>query len=111
MRREETKQVDSGKLIVDRLTSYIAHMAPHHKEREGGKLLVDCHREIHQLGQVASNNADWFDSLVNELSEILGCEKTPSAVIEAVEKLVNDEQAFPITQSEIRQVCGMEDAR
>lgn len=32
--------------LVTRLSSYIARMAPHQKEREGGKLLIEALEEL-----------------------------------------------------------------
>jgi hypothetical protein len=39
--------------------------------------------ELHDANQAARDNADWFDSLVNELAAILGCEAKASKIIEA----------------------------
>jgi len=44
-------------------------------------------RELHTADQAASDNADWFNALVNDLAEILGCEKKPTAIIAACKQL------------------------
>jgi hypothetical protein len=35
--------------LIKRLASYISFMAPHHKEREGGRLLIDAYQELEKL--------------------------------------------------------------
>jgi hypothetical protein len=40
--------------------------------------------KLHQAEQAASDNADWFNLLVSDLSKLLSCEAKASAVIEAV---------------------------
>lgn len=38
--------------LITRLSSYIARMAPHQKEREGGQLIIEAFRELRMLEQV-----------------------------------------------------------
>ena len=35
--------------LVDRLAVAVAHMAPHQRERQQGRLLIDCHRMLRSL--------------------------------------------------------------
>ena len=39
--------------------------------------------ELHAANQVASDNADWFDALVCDVSAILKCEAKPTTIIES----------------------------
>lgn len=39
--------------------------------------------ELHAANQAASDNADWFDALVRDVSAIMKCEAKPTAIIES----------------------------
>ena len=39
--------------------------------------------ELHAANQAASDNADWFDALVRDVSAILKCEAKPTTIIES----------------------------
>ncbi len=41
---------------------------------------------LHNSEQVARNNADWFDNLVKDLSDLLGCEPKPHIILEVVKR-------------------------
>ena len=43
--------------------------------------------EPHQQQQAASNNADWFDAFVKDLSQILQCDPKPHIILAVVENL------------------------
>jgi len=57
--------------------------------RENGDPLSndEIWHELHAADQAASDNADWFDALVNDLAEILGCEQKPTSIIAACKQL------------------------
>lgn len=73
--------------LIQRMRIHLADMSPHQRECEFGDLLVECLAELHASNQVATNNADWFDSLVNDLSDVLKCDKNAAAVVAAVKHL------------------------
>lgn len=49
--------------------------------------------ELEEMKQVASHNSDWFDQLVHDVAEKLGCEKKPTAILEAIDKLKMETQS------------------
>lgn len=64
--------------------------------------IIAKHRseEVKELQQVARHNADWFDSLVNDLSEIVECDKRPSDVISKVIELQRKAKALDWWQAQ-----------
>ena len=50
-------------------------------------------RELRAANQVATENKDWFDALVNDVAEILGCEKKPTAILAACAQLKTEATA------------------
>jgi hypothetical protein len=58
--------------------------------------IIAKHRseELIELKQVARHNADWFDSLVNDLSKIVESDKRPSEVISKVIELQRKAKAL-----------------
>lgn len=52
----------------------------------------DLERELRLAEMAAKDNADWFNCLVRDLAKLLGCAEKPSAVLEAVGKLVREPQ-------------------
>lgn len=56
--------------------------------------------------QCASDNADWFDSLVKDVAEILGCESKPTVILESAKihaecvwLLKNVGELYPVTDA------------
>ena len=41
-------------------------------------------REAHLSDQAASDNSDWFDQLVSDCAELLGCKKNPVAILDTL---------------------------
>jgi hypothetical protein len=60
--------------------------------------------EIYGANQVATDNRDWFESLVNDLAEILGCAKKPAAIIDAAKQCRADREKI-----RVRRIINPED--
>ena len=61
--------------------------------------------ELHAANLAASDNADWFDALVRDVSEILKCEANPTTIIESAKLhaecvwlVKNIGETYPVTE-------------
>ena len=64
--------------------------------------IAELEKQKHASDQAARDNADWFDALVTDLSQRLGCEAKPTAILEAVEVLEKDRSTMVAALTDVK---------
>lgn len=67
-------------------------------------------RELHLEHLAATDNSDWFNALVNDLSDLLHCDRKPTEILEACKRLRSNDDLLRAELERLIEVVCSQDA-